>query len=554
VAVFGPCGARREDLSRLAEQGVPDDVAWRWPGSYVTVEITSSTVSIWTDLGGACPIYVTGLDGGTYWASSSRALAGLTCAEVNLNRLSAAVLAASAPAVVDGLSAFDGIELVPAGHRCSIPTDGRSPRLRKVWAPRPRPGSGPVQLRHELDMAVKVRLERTESPSTDLSGGYDSTALALLAAQQLAPQRTITAVTVHPAGRRHGGDLSYARGVAEHPGLAHRLMPLGEEHAPYSAMHEVPVTDEPAPSTIAHARFSGQMRWIHEKFGTDCHFTGDGGDSLLCSPPIVIADLLAARRHWRAFRETVAWARLRRLPVRPLLSAARHTRRSRRDDSLRALTTSWKRRHSRPDGHICWYDTEPAPSWATPQALDRTATLIQRAADRLEQPDATAFAATIAAENMAEVGRTARADAQIAEYNNVPLHNPFTDSRVVDAYLSVPVHERPGPAQYKPMLAAALSDLFPQELRERTTKGDFNPDHYGGMRTNLSTLHALADGHLAEYGLVDPVQLRRTLTMTSAGLPVAFSSIEPVIAAEVWLRTLQRSAPIAWVCAGQEST
>ncbi|MGW4529165.1 albusnodin/ikarugamycin family macrolactam cyclase [Amycolatopsis sp. NPDC004378] len=546
VAVVGTCGITAAELARLGTDGVPDDVAWRWPGSYTTVEVTRAATRIWTDLGGAWPIYTTMAYGGIYWASSSRALAGLTGARPDLDRLAGWLLAPSVPVLLAERSAFEDIALVPPGHRLTI--DGNSTRINRVWRPQTRTGSPAGRLREELTSAVAECLAPATTLTSDLSGGFDSTALALLAAEQADPGQAVTGVTVHPAGRTEGGDLDYARLAAQRPGLDHRLMPLSSEHAPYTALDEVPVTDEPAPSTIAHARFAGQLRWIRDTIGTDCHLTGDGGDSLLCTPPIMLADLVAAGHHRRAVTETVRWARLRRLPAWPLLTTAFRTARTSRVDALKSLAIDlWTGTPTaRPDGHIGWCATEPAPPWATSDARGRAAALAHGAAVRLADVPARTFAATVAAENMAEVGRSARADIQLAEHVGVVLANPFTDSRVIDAYLSVPLDERPGPADYKPLLAAALADLFPAKLAARTTKGDFNPDHYGGMRANLPALHALANGRLAALGLVDPAALRRTLTMTAPGLPVAFSTVEPAITAEVWLRALADARHVAW--------
>ncbi|MGY6657629.1 albusnodin/ikarugamycin family macrolactam cyclase [Amycolatopsis sp. TRM77291] len=550
VAVVGTCGVTAAELTRLGTDGVPDDVAWRWPGSYTTVEVTRAATRIWTDLGGAWPIYTAFADGGVYWASSSRALAGLTGAGPDLDRLAGWLLAPSVPVLLAERSAFEDIALVPPGHRLTI--DGDNTRVNRVWWPRRQPGSPPRRLRDELAAAVAERLATATMLTSDLSGGFDSTALALLAAEQAGPGRIVTGVTVHPAGCSSGGDLDYARLAAQRPGLAHRLMPLTGEHAPYTALDEVSVTDEPAPSTIAHARFAGQLRWIRDTLGTDCHLTGDGGDSLLCTPPIMLADLVATGHHRRAVAETVRWARLRRLPAWPLLTAAVRTARTSRVDALTTLAVDlWTgTAPNRPDGHIGWYTTETVPPWASPAARGRAAALAHGAAARLADVPGGAFATTVAAENMAEVGRSARADIQLAEHAGVLLANPFTDSRVIDTYLSVPLDARPGPAHYKPVLGAALADLFPAKLAARTTKGDFNPDHYGGMRANLPALHALADGQLAALGLVDPAALRRTLTMTAAGLPVAFSTVEPAIAAEVWLRALADAPRVAWSATG----
>lgn len=147
---------------------------------------------------------------------------------------------------------------------------------------------------------------------------------------------------MHPEGVTTGGDVSYARQAGQHPGIVHRLMPLGPRHAPYSNLDAVPATDEPAPSTIAYAYFSAQLQWMRAEFGSDCHMTGDGGDSLLCSPPIMLADLVAARRYWRALVETIGWARLRRLAVWPLLVDAWRTARTPREDAFRTLAQRWR--------------------------------------------------------------------------------------------------------------------------------------------------------------------------------------------------------------------
>jgi len=40
--------------------------------------------------------------------------------------------------------------------------------------------------------------------------------------------------------------------------------------------------------------------------------------------------------------------------------------------------------------------------------------------------------------------------------------------------------------------------------------------------------------------------LRRTLTMTAAGLPGPFSSVEPAVAAETWLRAWDDAPKVAW--------
>jgi asparagine synthase (glutamine-hydrolysing) len=550
LAVLGRCGITAGDLARMAIHGVPDDVAWRWPGSYTVVAADRDGTTVWTDVGGAWPIYTTSGDSGVYWSSSSRALAGLTGNQVDPDWLAGWLLAPGVPGLLRNRSAFTGIDRVPPGHRLHLPTTG-TPTIRPVWQPRSCSGDHPARLRAELTAAVAVRVDSASAPTVDLSGGYDSTSLALLAARRLHPHRSVIGVTLHPKGVTEGGDISYARQAAEHSGIVHRLMPLDARHLPYGNLDAVPATDEPAPSTIAHAYFSAQLQWMRSEFGTDCHMTGDGGDSLLCSPPIMLADLVAARRYRRALVETIRWARLRRLAVWPLLVASMRTARTSRADALRALARRWRTGQGGRTvaGGIGWVPDMAPPRWSTVDGRERAARIAADWADRSHPVPMVDFATCVTADVMARVGRTARADVQLAEHHGVALHNPFVDSRVVDAYLSVPLDERPGPAAYKPIMRDALADLLPASLAARQTKGSFSADFYQGTRANLSALHGLADGRLAELELVNPAALRQTLTAVSAGLPVAFSAVEPAIAAEIWLRAIGAAPTVAWTAA-----
>jgi asparagine synthase (glutamine-hydrolysing) len=549
VAVIGPSGITTNELLGLARDGVPNDATWRWSGSYTVVSADDAGTSVWTDVGGACPIYIRSADDGTYWSSSSRGLAGLTNSRPDTDWLAAWLLAPGLPDLLSEWSAFGGIALVPPGSRVDL-ASGRMPDIRRVWRPRRRSGDHSTRLRCELDAAVAVRVDSATVPTVDLSGGYDSTALALLAANRVQPDRTVTAVTLHPDGVTAGGDVSYARRAAEYPGIHHRLLPLGPQHTPYSDLH-VPVTDEPAPSTIVHSHFSAQLRWMKTELDSDCHMTGDGGDSLLCSPPIMLADLMAAGRHRRALAEAVAWARLRRVGVLPLVLDAYRTAHTTFPVALRAWARQLLAEQQGIHLRCGWAPGGPPPPWCTEDARHRAADIAMATADRAEPAPHAGAATRVTTAIMARVGRTAHADVQLAGAYGVPLHNPFTDSRLIDSYLSIPLDDRPGPADYKPILRAALTDVFPTALANRRTKGSFTADFYQGMRANLPTLLDLADGRLAELGLVNAAELRTTLKNVSVGVPLAFSAVEPAIAAEAWLRSVDAAPSVRWTPARQ---
>lgn len=81
--------------------------------------------------------------------------------------------------------------------------------------------------------------------------------------------------------------------------------------------------------------------------------------------------------------------------------------------------------------------------------------------------------------------------------------------------------------------------MLPGTVARRHTKGDFTPDHYLGLRSNLTAMRDLAEGRLAELGLVDPTALTQLLGQAAAGVPVAFSDFEPLLSAEAWLRAVE---------------
>jgi len=535
VTVFGECAATDPELHRLAVYGVTDQVLTAFAGSYTVAESTARRTTVFTNPGHAQPIYTTGTAEGIVWGSSALALAALTGAQPDTRWLAATLLAPHRPDLLADRSAFTGVTSVPPGSRLVLALGGEL-RVRPAWRPPLAHASlaeGAELLRAALSAAVAVRMDSSRRPSADCSGGLDSTSLALLAARGLGNRRSLHAVTVHPVGIRCGGDMDYAKvATAGQPAITHLLCPLDARHLPYSRMAELtPPTDEPAPATVAIARAVAEFHLLRS-VGSDCHLTGDGGDTLLGGHPAYLADLVRARRLRLLFRHAVGWARLRRTSAWPLLLGACA-------DAVRQ--DSGPLRTQQPEG---------VAACITPLAQDLAADMAQ-ALPVTPRPGSADAATRLTVEAIQIVGRTARADAQAAEHYGVRIHNPFTDPQVIAAALSVSAWLRASPYWYKPLLTTAMAGLLPPAIAARRAKGDFTPDHYLGLRASAAALRELAHGWLADRGLVDPDRLRRQLDHAQAGLPVSFSDFEPVLAAEAWLRAIDTTHPAArWQSAG----
>ncbi|MFJ6610889.1 albusnodin/ikarugamycin family macrolactam cyclase [Streptomyces sp. NPDC091289] len=548
VLILGRCGATDSDLHRLRST-LPEDVTWKWPGTYTVIEESEEAVVIHTDPASARPIYLVGHDGGWVWCSSARALASLTRATVDVERLACSIFLPSVPALSAGRTFFSGVEQLPPGCRIVLPVDGGTPHTTAVWRPDPCETMPPAErLRTALLESVAYRVRSDPLISCDLSGGLDSTSIAALATVALPYSTRLNAVTIHPEGDTTGADLGYARqAAAAYSGrINHRLLAMSAKHLPYTAMSTVPATDEPAPSTITQARLTGQFRWLREEFGTRTHMTGDGGDSLLFQPPVHLADLVRHGRIRRAVSEGFGWAGLRRASPLPFLRDAVLVSRTPRTRALADLADAVGGRRHSGHGSVCWFPLLPYPPWAGVAAAALLSASAHRAASAPDQlPDLDASVRTLVDE-VREVARTAAADVELAAASGIDLNNPFLDPSVVDSVLRTPIDLRPTLHSYKPLLSAAMAGLLPHVVVNRQTKGSFDADHYAGLRANMPELMGLAHGRLAEMGLIDATYLVQALGQAAAGVPMPLATLEQALGSEAWLSAHAREPEPAW--------
>jgi asparagine synthase (glutamine-hydrolysing) len=546
------------EIRATTQATVPDDITWRWPGAYAVIEVSEARLSIWSDVATAVPIYTHQSDDGVYWSTSARTLAGLG-GGLDLERIAGELHAPATPRLAGDRTYFEDVRIVPPGHRYAFARSGKTWHAR-VWGatatsdPRMTSPSANTDLRTELAAAVTARVRTAKAPSADLSGGLDSTALTLLAADELAPERSIAAYTVHEPtaaiAASPSGDLRYALQAAGAPGVEHHLLALDGAHLPYSRLDELAITDEPAPSSRAYARFAFQLDTMRERTATDSHLTGDGGDTVLMSMLPWIADAISQRRFATATAEAHRLARLRRAAPSAVLRAATDLLRHTPEQGLSAASTWWRLgRATRPQRAAAraWLTAAAPPPWTTAVAGERAAMLAAGAP--IPDYERGALNQLAIAHDAAEVGRTANADAQLAAHHGVTLHNPFVDSRIIETVLRGRAGPLPRPSDYKPQLRAALAGVYPEELTARTTKGTFTSDYFAGLRANLPTLLDLADGRLAALGLIHPEALRSSLRAAAAGATgstVCLPQMDAALSVESWLRSHERADTVRW--------
>lgn len=512
-------------------------------GSCVSLLHAGERLAIVGDLAGQRPVFYKSTPAGLVFCSSARTLAGWVAARPSVSWLAARLLAPDVPETWASRSAFEGVRAVPPGFALVASPDGFEIRPRPALAPATLDlAAGGRALRDALTSAVSRRADAATRMSVDLSGGLDSTTLALLSAQAVSAGGTVDGLTL-AVDTGTSDDLAFATAAAQSTrGLRQIVAEVPRIVDPYAALQDSPPTDEPYDDAPLGAR----LRWWSERaaaFNANVHLSGDGGDGVLVGPPSYLADL-ARRRAWRAlFRHAYGWARLRRRPphslIRAAVRAARKDRRAALDEFAASLRDAvqptardeWERL-------VDWNPWPPATSWATARARHLAAEAVERAG---EDPDTVALMsgdrAAMAA--LRAAGRIARLREEIWVQQGVELHTPYLDDEVVRTCFEVTASVRTSPEVVKPLLQVGLEDVLPSVVRCRRTKGDYTSVTFRGARNHAHELRALFDqSRLAEYGLLVDARMREVVDRAGSGLRVPLAAMDQVIGIELWLRTL----------------
>ncbi|MFI9237247.1 asparagine synthase-related protein [Streptomyces sp. NPDC053079] len=464
-------------------------------------------------------------------------LATVIGAPVDERVLAARLLPAGAVHSLDGASIRRGVTAVPPDHCLLVEPDGRA--VARLWWRAPEPAlplaEGATALRQALVAAVDSCTSGGGTVSADLSGGLDSTTLCVLAAR--GPARL---VTVHREGTDPGNDdaLWVRHTTAALPGAEHQR--VGRNRIPVwfaGVSGSYPAWEEPGTWVRDRARLEDLTHRMNAA-GSRLHLTGYGGDELFTLTPRCLYDLVRSRpltapAHVRAYRLRL------RYPLGPLLRALVD-----RTPYARWLTRAVDRLTTLPDTSVLpsmdWGPALRMPPWATPDAVRATQELLREDVPGAAEPLARQRAQHAAILYARVAGGAVRRLDQATGRAGLPQAAPCLDDAVMDAALSVRLHDRASPTAGKPLLAAAMRGIVADRLLARTTKGDYSADFYAALHRHRVELLELFDGSLlAGMGLIDPAALRAALLAPQPTTRI-ITPLSQTVACETWLRSLPR--------------
>lgn len=539
-AVFlGECLAPEHLIRRLLAGAIDartaTDRLGSLEGSYCVV-VTEGEELAWAgDLAGLHRLWFRQEPDGVRFASSPTSLTGLEASVPDIAGLAAFLFF---PDLIDLLGTSPVQGAVPVGpHQLLHVRQGKAtPRDRTPPAPTATLAEGAKSLRSAL-MSTLGRHRRTAEVSCDLSGGLDSSTIAVLTARTT--RCSVQALTYTDPFVRND-DLDHARRIAGgSPGLEWKVVQGNATTLPFCDLESSPRTDVPSLDPLIWARTRARLAPASRD---GVHLVGDGGDVVLGAPLTYLAELARPQHARRFLAEMNALARLRQRPAHRVLRAGVALACT---DLRSTLTDLAHRLHHTTDtgpgvrepleAGITWSKPSKALAWTTPHLREDFAERLSGLATSLrpEHEGADAHARRMIHRH----SDATRSFVALADQLGVSVRAPFFDNSVVAACMSVAARERATALEAKPLLRAAVSDVMPGELYARRTKGDYGGCEYQGLRRNAARVRdLLREARLFDLRIVRPDPVIRALDSAIDGGTAPMAALHGVLAVETWLR------------------
>ena len=560
LAIVGTCLAPYKTLVELLENAVrKNDYSQliRLPGNYNLIVQDETDTYVFVDVAGLKPVFYAKYDSSIVYSSLGVALKQLIKAEVDPCWLANRLVNFTIPNQVQNRSPFCQIQAVPPGHYLQI-SSGKA-TCKRYWNEPQEYSSFPdaaEQLREQLLTAVEGRVRLYGNITSDMSGGFDSTSLALIAAKSLATRgQKLHTITFKTVSATQSEDVKWAEHAASlYPNITPVMIENQEVPTEYSNLESIPLTDAPAPVILAISQINYLMEIIRSK-DSQLHMSGAGGDQVLTASHSYLADLLR-RVQLRTFIQHIyGWSRISHTSPAALMSyAVSLSLTSYRQGLLQQARELQTKRllpnfisHEFTNQSRGWDSFAGGASWYTKKCVD----LVVAEAQRWATVAAPFADSPVQHESIAVIKKSGfnyRVQQQLAETFDINLEFPYLDSLVIDACLCAKPEERTTPFKYKPLLSTALDRDLPQSVFTRTTKGDYTVDEFIGIRQNLAVINELFQTSLlADMGLIDTRELQASIQQFNMGFNAISSDFNNTLAIELWLRRLVNASHSFWM-------
>jgi asparagine synthase (glutamine-hydrolysing) len=420
---------------------------------------------------------------------------------------------------------FEGIVKLPPGH--SLTFDGGGLRIRRYWRLEPQEphvGDAAEAIRELFLDSVRLRLRSDVPVGTCLSGGLDSSAVAVTVDHLLRTE----AEHARPVGERQRTFTAYfeekgfderpfARAVIERIRADAHWISFDADELVADLPAIVETQDEPFGSTSMAAQW--YVMRAAKRAGITVTLDGQGGDEVLGGYRAFIgfrlADLLSRGRLLELGREFGSWRDLHGSGALAVSTA--------RPFAPEALTRLVRSR-TRGAGPL----VGPALQAVSAPTVNGVAAF----GERLRRHQALLLTRRGLPELLRYEDRNSMA-------HSLEARVPFLDYRFVELAFSLSGGELIRGGRTKDVLRRALADVLPESVRERRDKLGFVTPEKHWLRGPLGDLAAdvFASASFAQHGFVDAAAARRRLGQHRRGEIDAGFELWRALNLELWART-----------------
>lgn len=551
AAVVGWVGSARDRAA--GARGLLDDSGRQGaapPGDYAAVLVYRDRILLTRDEQARIPLFFRESGGRVSAVSTSvRCLGSVTELEP---RYFCRYLTGNLAQPHSDLTPFAGVHRVLGGEVVELSLTGqmrsRTPRrARRATDPSEPTADGSCldEAAQELRLALEAAVGRRMGTTTacHVSGGTDSTSVALLAARLLAAERGGAGDLVLLAGRFSRGELAAERPyldvameeIRRHTPAARPVIVDADDVADFDDFqHHAGDADEPHAHAF-RAPFWARLHAAAAELGCDTLLTGCGADPIADANPFHLHRLARTGQLRQMTEQARAWAAgserglrdiVRAYVVQPAFPLA-----TERVTALRGggtvlgglgtfnrpgwLRSEFARAHGYRDAGIAEsrfvFGRKPEQS-------------LYDAANYLAAPDLLSW--------------------QRARRDGFFLSHPFLDPEVVATMSRLPYAATFRPGRPKAVLREAMADLLPAPIRGRAVKVPFNDLYSRGLRAHGDELIALCRSarHPLIAEMFDVETLCRAVREAQLGLGDSYSwdRVNSSLALVAWLERLDR--------------
>jgi asparagine synthase (glutamine-hydrolysing) len=409
-------------------------------------------------------------------------------------------------------TAWRDISLLPPGMALHW-TCGQALRTQRFWSPwRKRPSGLRAEFIDLLALVLPSMLRERQTIFLELSGGLDSTALAVALRRSGLHRRTI-AITHFDPQRAASNEVAVARAVASHCGIEHRTWSL-LRRLPFSPVEGSALVASPATALCFLAR-ERDMRECAYPANDGVLLNGNGGDSLYLAPPPLCVPLDAlGSLHWRrALSSILDLAILYRVPLWSVLIRG-----------LRGAGQHLGGAFGHPAQGVVKYSGVRRLTGSYDDVL-QTLSLRTKPARRYQIALLAATLADGLVQGEAEHARTVM---------------PFLSQPIVEHAMSVDLADGFSSEHSRVGVRRSVYRMSGLENLWRTDKGDIMHCTLLGIRENARHLSDVClEGWCATSGLIDIDGMRKLLKRAALGYPTGLQEITRIYAIQMFIQGMR---------------